>query len=168
MSLAESIAEQLGGKKCGSGWVVPAICHDSASKKRNLQISDGQNGRLSAYCHSNGCNYRTIMRALEAQGLKPVDRLPPQNKSFRRQAKQASDRFELMRSLNFEMVVLMKFLDSRLGDRAKSQDKNYLKIHPQFVPLPSDLWDREAQALRRVGRLSGQLLALNPNSETGK
>jgi len=153
MSLAESIAEQLGGKKCGSGWVVPAICHNPGSKKRNLQISDGENGRLSAYCHSGNCDYRTIMRALEARGLKSVDRLTPQNT----RSKKAVQRVATLQALLHEMLVLTQFIETRLSDISKQKDKHYLKIHPEYRSMPSDLWEREQKAINRIYQFTGEL-----------
>jgi len=154
MSLAASISDQLNGHQSGNSFVVPAICHSPDSAGRNLQISDGLNGRLSAFCHSNGCNYREIMEALESRGLKPLDTLNPQQK---RQAKTKFNRNETLRLLDLEMFVLTRFIDSRLSDLAKTQDREYLKFHPEFKAMPAELWPREIEAIERINYLTGQL-----------
>ncbi len=157
MSLAESIATKLGGRKCGNGWVIPAICHNPDSSKFNLQISDGANGKLRATCHSRGCFYRHIMVKFEDDGLKDRDTFTPQQKS---RFKATQSCISISKALSLEMTITHSFLDARIGDAEKQQDRNYKNIHPEFKPLPPEAWPREAEALGRVHRLSGELLKL--------
>jgi len=155
VSLAERIASQLNGRKSGNGWSIPAICHNPDSSKFNLQISDGENGKLTVFCHSRGCDYQSIMQTFENAGLKPRDALDP---AKQKQRKAVVSRIENLKSLNHEIFVLTRFIDSRLNDRAKAQDKNYLKFNPQFRQMPGELWEREALALKRINSLTGELL----------
>ncbi len=155
MSLAESIANQLGGHRCGDGWVVPAICHNTDSRKFNLQISDGDNGKLRVKCHSRDCGYQTIMVKLEDDGLKPRDIFTPHQ---RQQQKIYINKKKSIELLNYEMFRVTRYNDDRLGDIAKNSDRNYRKLNPQFKQMPDELWERERLALERVHKMAGQRL----------
>lgn len=155
MSLAESIASQLNGRKSGNGWIVRAVCHNPDSRKFNLQISDGDGGKLRATCHSNSCSYKTIMEEFEALGLKPLDTFTPHQ---RQQQKIYINRKQSIELLNFEMFMATKFNDSRLGDIAKNSDRNFRKLNPQFKQMPDELCERERLALERVHKMTGQRL----------
>ncbi len=154
MSLAAKIARQLNGRKSGNGWVIPAICHNPDSAKHNLQISDGKNGKLSAYCHSNACNYQTIMEAFELYGYKQKDVF---NREQVKTFKLKKSRIELIKLLEHEIFVLSNFNNARLNSLARAADKNYMKIHPEFKTMPAEAWEREQQAIERIHQLTGEL-----------
>ncbi|MGO4757851.1 toprim domain-containing protein, partial [Streptomyces sp. 2MCAF27] len=65
MSAAE-IVEQLGGQWHGSYGVCRCPAHKDAEP--SLSVSDGEGGRLLVRCHA-GCDFRDVMRALEAGGI---------------------------------------------------------------------------------------------------
>jgi len=150
--IADQIAQSLGGKRTGKGWMVPSICHGGDGK--NLFIGDGESGKLRATCYSHGCEYKDIMFALEDQGLKPKESFTPEQKQ---QFKVKQSRKDLLKLLWHELHVLLKFTDTRMCDLEKSNDANYLKQHPEFKPMPSQLWEREREALARLHALTGQL-----------
>ena len=152
MSLAKSIADQLNGRKSGNGFVIPTICHGGTGF--NLQISDGYNGKLSAYCHSNCCDYQTIMQALEDGGYKPRDNFTPEQKQA---FKKVTNRTELMRLLYHEMHVLLLPVEVRFFDRYKRNCREYIAAHPEYKPMPAELWEREKIAINRVHELTGKL-----------
>ena len=152
MSLAESIADQLNGRKSGNGFVIPTICHGGTGF--NLQISDGYNGKLSAYCHSNSCDYQTIMQALEDGGYKPRDNFSPEQKQ---EFKEVASRAELMRLFYREMHVLLLPVEVRFFDRYKRNSRDYISSHPEYRPMPAELWDREKIAINRIHELTGKL-----------
>jgi len=158
MSLAADIARQLNGHRSGGGWVVPAICHSPDSRKRNLLISDGYNGKLSAKCFSNDCGWQIIMQALESCGAKPQDIYTPKARQKQRLLNSKRSRNELIKTMQLEMFVLTKHFDTRLEDFYRSQDRDYLKLHPEFKKQPDEFWEREIQALERIRHLCGELL----------
>jgi len=155
MSLAQSIAEQLNGRKCGSGWVIPAICHNEGSTKHNLQISDGDNGKLRATCHSNNCDYRTIMEAFESCGYKPLDNFTPEQKKH---FKAKASKTDLLKSFWHELHVSIGFLDRRMCDPAKLSDPLFLQMNPNFKPAKPEPEPRETQSIKRLHEITGRLL----------
>ena len=61
---AEDIASRFGTpKKKGKSYSIPGVCH--GSENLSVNIWDGQDGGIGAACHSSGCSYATIMRALD-------------------------------------------------------------------------------------------------------
>lgn len=151
MTLAESISHALGGKRSGKGYRIPAFWRDSTDF--NIYIADGADGSLVATDHSHGDSYETIMLALEGAGLKP------KNNDYNVLAfKQKATRGQLRNALQIEAHVALQFLNDRAGDSVKQSDRNYLKLHPEYVPLPDELLERESQAYRRIIKVLGQLL----------
>ena len=145
MSLAESISHALGGRASGKGFRVPTICHNGTGK--NLYLADGDNGKLIATCFSHGCEYKTIMQAIEAQGLKPK---AESSRKQRQQFSQIKNKRELIDIFFTELHILLQFINDRIGDRYKLADRNYLKLHPEFTPMPEEPFEREKLAAHRV------------------
>lgn len=152
MSLAESIAYSLGGRKSGKGFRVPTVCHGGDGF--NLLLTDAADGQLLATCFSHGCCYKQIMDALESQGLKPRKEF---NSKQRQVYVQKKNKRQLQNALFIESHILMQYLSDRSGDVVKASDPNYLKSHPEFAPMPEESFERELEAARRTKTLIGQL-----------
>lgn len=142
---AESIGVAMGGKRSGNSWYVPTICHGGDG--RNLQLSDGDNGKLRATCHSHHCDYKTIMQALEDAGYKEKT---PFNPDQKRQFAQKKSLYEHMQDLWHELYVMLQIYDTRMTDKALNQNAAYKAQHPEFKPMPDEPWERERQAARNV------------------
>jgi hypothetical protein len=65
---AEVLAEALGGKKTGGGWIARCPSHDDRTP--SLSISDGVDGKVLVYCHA-GCRQEDVIAALKSRGLWP-------------------------------------------------------------------------------------------------
>ena len=153
MSLAQSISYALNGRKSGKGYRMQSVCH--AGDGKNLYLADSPDGKLIASCFSHQCDYITIMQALEAQGLKPKDEFTPEQQ---RTFIQKKSRYQLREALQIEMHIALQYLNDRAGDREKLSDSNYRELHPEFIPMPDALFDREKLAYARIIKLIGQLL----------
>ena len=155
MSLAQSIAAALSGRRTGDGWVVPTVCHGGDGF--NLQISDNPDGTMRVYCHSHGCTHKTIMQTFEDMGLKPKTEF---NGKQRQAFIQKKTRRQLMESLFFESHILLQYLNDRAGDIAKAGDSNYLKLHPEFQKMPDQPFERELEAAKQTKKIIGQLYGI--------
>ena len=152
MSLAESISQTLGGRSSGKGFRIPAFWRGSTDL--NVYIEDGVNGSLIAVDHSQHDDYKTMMQAFESEGLKPKDEF---NGKQRQAFIQKKSRRQLMESLFFESHILLQYLNDRAGDIAKAGDRNCLKLHPEFTPMPAEPFERELLAAIRTKKIIGQL-----------
>lgn len=63
---AEQIAEALGGRRSGAGWM--ALCPAHPDRNPSLSISVGRDGRALVYCFA-GCSQLDVIAALEGLGL---------------------------------------------------------------------------------------------------
>ena len=152
MNLAESISHALNGKKSGKGFRVPTACHNGSG--HNLYLADGDDGKLIAIDYSHGCDYKTIMLALEEQGLKPKEETTQKQ---RQQLTQRRNKRELIDIFFTELHILLQTITERIGDRHKLADRNYLKLHPEFQPIPEEPFEREKLAAHRVKKLVGEI-----------
>ena len=153
MSLAASLSHALDGRSSGKGFRVRSICHDGDGK--NLYLEDTPDGKLKAACHSHHCEFKTIMQTLEDMGLKPKTEFDPkQRKAF----VQKKSKQQLRDALQIETHIALQYLNDRDGDKVKLSNSDYLALHPEFVPLPDELQDRERLAYTRITRIIGQLL----------
>ena len=66
MTLAESIAKKLHGKKAGNGWVCCCPAHQDSEP--SLSIGDAKGGGLVVHCFV-GCDWRDVFAELRAKGL---------------------------------------------------------------------------------------------------
>lgn len=155
MSLAESISHVLDGRKSGKGYRMRSVCHGGDGK--NLYLADSPDGKLKAACFSHHCEYKVIMQTLEDQGLKPKDEFSPQQK---RHFKVKKSRIDMMQALWTELHILLQTLTDRLGDKQLNNDTTYKKLHPEFVPMPDELWDREIQAVKTIKGLLGDIYSV--------
>ena len=153
--LAESISHALNGRRSGKGFRVPAFWRGSTDL--NIYIADGDDGKLIAIDHSHGEPYQEIMQALEADGLKPKTEL---NGNQREAFIQRKSRRQLIESLSFEAHILLQYLNDRAGDIANAGDSNYLKLHPEFSPMPDEPWQRELQSAIRTKKIIGELYGI--------
>src|SRR5947209_8384112 len=64
---AETLAEGLGGRRSGSGWMARCPAHDD--RQASLSISEGTDGRVLLYCHA-GCSLTDVLAAVR---LEPRD-----------------------------------------------------------------------------------------------
>ncbi len=80
---AESLAERLGARRVGSGWLAPCRAHEDRTP--SLSIGVGADGRILLYCFA-GCSFRAILAAC---GLEPADLGPASPKLPRRPASSA-------------------------------------------------------------------------------
>ena len=62
-----------------------------------------------------------------------------------------------MESLFFESHILLQYLNDRAGDIAKAGDGNYLKLHPEFAPMPDEPFERELEAAKQTKKIIGEL-----------
>lgn len=155
MNLAESISYTLNGKRSGKGFRIPTVCHGGDGF--NLQISDAPDGKLKATCFSHGCSYKEIMESLESLSLKPKTEFTSnQCKSYI----QKINKHRYREALFIEAHILLQFLNSRDCDKTKSSDSNYLKLHPEFVPMPEEPFEREIKAAKRTIKLIGKVYGL--------
>ena len=79
MSLAESIARKLNGKKAGKGWVCRCPAHEDSEP--SLSIGDARGGGLIVHCFGH-CDWRDVFAALRAKDLLDgsgdnIERPPP-------------------------------------------------------------------------------------------
>ena len=94
------------------------------------------------------------MQAFESEGLKPKDEF---NGKQRQAFIQKKSRRQLMESLFFESHILLQYLNDRAGDIAKAGDSNYLKLHPEFTPMPDEPFEREMEAAKQTKKIIGDL-----------
>jgi|TARA_R110000824_G_scaffold114246_1_gene264653 putative DNA primase/helicase len=64
---ARSIAEALGGKRSGEGWVCRCPSHNDRNPSLSIKDADNKNG-LIVNCFA-GCNYLDVIDSLKARGL---------------------------------------------------------------------------------------------------
>jgi putative DNA primase/helicase len=63
---AETLANALGGRRAGAGWV--ARCPSHHDQNPSLSIGEGADGRVLIHCHA-GCEQDKVIAALRARGL---------------------------------------------------------------------------------------------------
>src|SRR5215207_1054730 len=66
MPSAEVIAEALGGRRVGTGWLARCPAHDD--RQPSLAIAEAKDGKLLVRCHA-GCGQREVIAALRARGI---------------------------------------------------------------------------------------------------
>lgn len=74
MNITEFLSLLKGVKPCGDGWQAYCPSHDD--QRQSLHVSEGEDGRILAYCHA-GCSVNDICRAL---GIDLGDLFPPKPK----------------------------------------------------------------------------------------
>lgn len=63
---AQQIAEALGGRRNGGGWIARCPAHDD--RKPSLSISEGADGKVLICCHA-GCSQKNVIEILRSSGL---------------------------------------------------------------------------------------------------
>jgi putative DNA primase/helicase len=74
MLSAEVMAEALGGRKVGNGWLARCPAHDD--RQPSLAIAEAKDGKLLVRCHA-GCSQREVIAALRARGIWDVGEQRP-------------------------------------------------------------------------------------------
>lgn len=69
MVTAEQIAEALGGRRNGTGWLCCCPAHDD--KNPSLSVADGESGSPVVHCFA-GCEQGDVLAALRDRGLWPT------------------------------------------------------------------------------------------------
>lgn len=77
---AAAIAQALGGKRSGQGWVARCPAHDDQDPSLSITERDG---RLLVHCHA-GCRQADVIDALKAGGLWPAGDGPMLPPTYRR------------------------------------------------------------------------------------
>ena len=139
MSLAESIGQALNGRRSGKSWYVPTICHGGDGK--SLQLTDTPDGKLLARCHSHQCDYRKIMEALEANGLK--DKTSFTGKQ-RQQHAIIKSRYELDKKLDHILILYCQELHTRLYSDEKLSEEDRKRESQAAFNLMKILGERYA------------------------
>lgn len=149
---AESISNALGGKRSGTGYKVPAFWRGSTDL--NIYIADGDDGKLIAFDHSHGDDYKTMMEAFESEGLKPRDELDGQQREVFIQKK---NKHQSRKLLSFELHMLYQIQTSRITGSELSRDHKFINARPEFVPMPDEPWERELLAVKRIRETLNEL-----------
>src|SRR3954453_13962774 len=63
---ADAIANALGGRRCGSGWVARCPAHDDRTP--SLSIRNAEHGKVLVRCHA-ACDQRRVIDELRSRGL---------------------------------------------------------------------------------------------------
>jgi putative DNA primase/helicase len=94
---AESIANALGGRKAGGGWIARCPAHDD--REPSLSICDSEDDKVLVRCHA-GCEQEQVIAALLARGLWEHGRrrCGPVRPQPRRSAKEQPDRDDAKRT----------------------------------------------------------------------
>lgn len=82
---AEGLAERLGARRVGSGWIARCPVHED--KTPSLSIGVGTDGRVLVYCFA-GCTFSAIVAAC---GLEPRDLSPEPLTARRRRPRSAAE-----------------------------------------------------------------------------
>jgi len=115
---AQTIAEALGGKRSGSGYLSRCPAH--ADSKPSFRISDGDNGFPVCKCHG-GCTQEAVIAALQEKGLWPNqhNELSPQDRETIRQATEAKKAARMAKQQQQHQQAAAKakrIIDSATGD----------------------------------------------------
>ena len=95
---AETIANALGGRKTGPGWIARCPAHDD--REPSLSIATGKDGKVLLRCHA-GCDQAQVIDALWVRGLwEPRDRHADRRRAYklRRSADMAPERDDATRT----------------------------------------------------------------------
>lgn len=71
MTTAEQLAEALGGRRYGKGWMAHCPVHEDRTP--SFRISEKADGSPLVHCFG-GCGFREIVAALQSRGLWEDDR----------------------------------------------------------------------------------------------
>ena len=150
---AQTIAETLGGKPSGKGWIACCPAHDD--RNPSLSITDGDDGKVLLHCHA-GCSVDQIVSAagLDLKDLFPRSNLSTQQKlEYHRQ----QSHVEIEAALSHELNVLIQFVSKRVADRVAAKDRGFRALRPEWMPMPNEHWEREVLAAQRIKNAMGVL-----------
>jgi len=124
-----------------------AICPAHDDKSPSLTIKDCGDKTL-IHCYA-GCS---IVEIADAIGLKVVDffaesnQTPAEKKAHHKRL----SREALTQIIWHELHVLMQYFDARFCDQAKRKDSDYMELHPEFMAMSWEPWERELLAKSRL------------------
>ncbi len=163
---AAEIAETLGGRRCGSGWIARCPAHED--RRPSLSIRDSDDERVLVHCHA-GCPQEAVIEALRRRNLwrAPREWLPREEYLRRLRARREAERraAELAewRRRRVELLVRLRnlFWDrARLARRWWENEGLALDLeHPHVVKAAQvmtdceRLGDRFARAVEQLERL---------------
>ena len=149
----QTIAERLGAKRNGQGWIACCPAHEDRSP--SLSITEAQDGKTLIRCHA-GCQAVDIVGAvgLELKDLFPESSLTLQQK---RQYRKQKTRAEIEAALSHELTVLIMIVGQRVADRQLAADSQFKEQRPDWRPAPNEHWERERLAAQRIRKAIGVL-----------
>jgi len=107
---AAVIADALGGRRSGDGWLARCPAHDDAHPSLGIVERDG---RVLVCCRA-GCTQADVLAALRERGLWPSERHEPG--ALGRRARERRDRERQVRALGRAWhVALGELCDARVG-----------------------------------------------------
>ena len=149
----QTIAESLGAKRSGKGWIAKCPAHEDRSP--SLSITEGRDGRVLIKCHA-GCPTVDIVGTV-GLGLRDLfpesDLTPKQKQQYRKQKTRA----EIEAALSHELLVLIQIVGQRVADRKLARDNKFREQRPDWRPTPNEHWEREQLAAKRVVKFIGEL-----------
>ncbi|MEJ1298318.1 MAG: hypothetical protein RPU64_04135 [Candidatus Sedimenticola sp. (ex Thyasira tokunagai)] len=107
-------------------------------------------------CHVHGWGkHESLMAVADCLSIQS-DQSPEAQKKAMELAKQSKAR-EYEKALAQELRILLIVLESRITGRELSSDRHFMKVRPEYAPLPESYWEREEKAAQRVATLLGIL-----------
>jgi hypothetical protein len=148
---AETVAEALGGRKAGAGWMARCPAHDDCEP--SLSIKDFDDGKVLVRCHA-GCEQQRVIVALRPRGI--------WSDAGRRQRRMIGSQSGTANELNPDNTKRMKAA-LRIWGATLSADRtmaeSYLRSRGIVIPLPATLRFYAAMKLPR-GQLWPAMIAL--------
>lgn len=143
---AQTIAESLGGKRSGKGWIARCPAHDD--KHPSLSITEVDDGKVLINCHA-GCHAADVVAAI---GLELKDLFPESSMSSlqRSEYRRKQTHSEIETAFCHELSVMSQVIGQRVADRMLAKDSTFRKQRPEWQPIPNAPWDRELLAAKRI------------------
>lgn len=154
---AQTIAETLGGKRSGKGWIARCPAHDD--KHPSLSIIEVDDGKVLINCHA-GCHAADVVATI---GLELKDLFPESSMSSlqRSEYRRKQTHAEIESALSHELTVLSQVVGLRVAERKLAKDSAFRKQRPEWRPMPNESWDREILAAQRIKAALEALYANN-------
>ncbi len=129
-------------------WLACCCSHDD--RNPSLSICTGDDGRILLKCWA-GCSIQDITAAL---GIEVKDLFPNSNLSHKEHHQYAQQKSlaEIETALLHELYILVQTVGGRVTSRQLISDHKFREIRPDWQPYPSEHWERELLATKRVKR----------------
>ena len=131
-----------------------ALCPAHDDKKPSLAITE-KGGKILVNCWS-GCTTQDIAGAMGLQ-LKDLFTGSNLSPSQRKQYVAKNNKHQLRQLLSFELLELYWILTSRITSNELARDSKFMKVRPEFVPMPEGEWERELLAVKRIRETLNEL-----------